>query len=54
MELSDIYGQVMEDRHESDYDVLSIFSKEDAETDIAQARYFVEVVKSWLQKERWL
>ena len=50
-ELSEIYGQVMEDRHESDYDILSVMSREDADVDLHQARYFVETVKTFLQRE---
>ncbi len=53
-ELSDIYGQVMEDRQESDYEILTALEKKDAEMDIEQARYFVDEVKKWLRKEGWL
>ncbi len=52
--LSDIYGQVMEDRHEGDYEILAALTKEDAESDLRQAERFVEEVKSWLRKEKWL
>ena len=53
-ELSEIYGQVMDDRHESDYEIMSATSKEDAIFDVQQARYFVDEVSAWLRKERWL
>ena len=53
-ELSDIYGQLLEDRHEGDYQVLSVLAKEDAEIDVRQARRFVEAVKAWLHEESWL
>ena len=53
VKLSEIYGQVMEDRHEGDYEILTALSKEDAEIDIRQAQYFVDEVKSWLRKEGW-
>jgi uncharacterized protein (UPF0332 family) len=53
-ELSEIYGQVMEDRHESDYELFSATSKEDAEIDFAQAQRFVDYVEAWLRKEGWL
>jgi len=44
----------MEDRHESDYEILSALSKKDAEIDLEQARYFVDSVKEWLKQEKWL
>lgn len=53
-ELSEIYGQVMDDRHEGDYEIIAATSKEDAEIDVRQARYFVEEVKEWLRREKWL
>jgi uncharacterized protein (UPF0332 family) len=52
-ELSEIYGQVMDDRQEGDYELLTAVSKEDAETDLQQAQHFVDVVVAWLQKEGW-
>ncbi|MBC8503474.1 MAG: HEPN domain-containing protein [Chloroflexi bacterium] len=53
-ELSEIYGQVMDDRHEGDYELIIGTSKEDAEIDVFQARHFVDAVSTWLQKENWL
>ena len=53
-ELSEIYGQVMDDRHEGDYEIITATSKEDAEIDVLQARHFVDVVSEWLQREKWL
>ena len=53
-DLSEIYGQVMDDRHESDYEILIATTKEDAEIDIHQARYFVDEVKTWLRRTNWL
>jgi uncharacterized protein (UPF0332 family) len=53
-ELSVIFGQVMDDRHEGDYEIMAATSKEDAEVDIDQARHFVEEVKAWLRREKWL
>jgi uncharacterized protein (UPF0332 family) len=53
-ELSEIYGQVMDDRHEGDYEILAATLQEDAEIDLAQARHFVEEVKAWLRREKWL
>jgi hypothetical protein len=43
----------MEDRQEGDYELLTAISKDDAETDLQQAQFFVEVVEAWLQKEGW-
>ncbi len=54
VELSEIYGQVMEDRHEGDYEILSALDKEDAVTDIGQAQHFLEEVSRWLQAGGWL
>ena len=52
--LSEIYGQVMEDRHESDYELIAGFSPEDARQDLISAQRFVEQVEAWLKKEDWL
>jgi uncharacterized protein (UPF0332 family) len=52
--LSEIYGQVMGDRHEGDYEILTALTKEDAEIDLRQAQRFVEEVKSWLRRGKWL
>jgi uncharacterized protein (UPF0332 family) len=53
-ELSVIYGQVRDDRQEGDYEIMIATSKEDAEIDLDQARYFVEEVKAWLRRGKWL
>ncbi len=53
-ELSEIYGQVMDDRHEGDYEIITATSKEDAVVDVLQARHFVDEAKIWLQGEKWL
>lgn len=52
--LSEIYGRLLEDRHQGDYELLVGLSREEAEADIAQAVYFVEEVKLWLRKEGWI
>lgn len=52
--LSEIYGQVMDDRHEGDYEIITATSKEDAEVDVRQARQFVDTVSDWLKREKWL
>ena len=53
-ELSEIYGQVMEDRHESDYELITATSQEDAEIDLRQAQRFVTEIEAWLNKDGWL
>ena len=53
-ELSAIYGQVMDDRHEGDYEIITATSKEDAVIDVQQAHNFVDIVRTWLRKEHWL
>jgi uncharacterized protein (UPF0332 family) len=53
-ELSEIYGQVMEDRHEGDYEIITATTKEDAEIDVKQAQHFVDEVTAWLREENWL
>jgi uncharacterized protein (UPF0332 family) len=53
-ELSEIYGRVMEDRHESDYELSDFLSRQEAEEDLASAEKFVGQVESWLKKEGWM
>jgi len=53
-ELSEIYGQIMDDRHEGDYEIITATSKEDAEIDVKQARHFANVVRKWLKDGGWL
>ena len=53
-ELSEIYGQVMDDRHEADYELSDILSKEEAGEDLVGAKQFVDEVEGWLKKEGWL
>ena len=53
-ELSEIYGQVLDDRHEGDYEIITATSKEDAAVDLQQARAFVAEVEDWLRREQWL
>lgn len=52
-DLSEIYGQIMDDRHAGDYELITAISKEDAKINLKQAKYFVTVVREWLQKEGW-
>jgi uncharacterized protein (UPF0332 family) len=53
-ELSDIYGQIMDDRNESDYELITSISKQDAQIDLHQATQFVEEIERWLREEGWL
>ena len=53
-ELSEIYGQVMDDRHESDYELIIATTAEDAKTDLLGAEKFVDQVETWLKVEGWL
>lgn len=53
-ELSEIYGQVMEDRHESDYELITAISQEDAQIDLQESVKFVDEVENWLKKEHWM
>ena len=54
VEYSKIYGLVMEDRHESDYELEAPITKKDAEDDLAGAEKFVDEIEAWLKREKWL
>jgi hypothetical protein len=49
-----VFPQKLDDRHESDYEIVSAISQGDAEADLLQARHFVAEVKAWLRREKWL
>jgi uncharacterized protein (UPF0332 family) len=54
-EYSDIYGRVMDDRHKADYEIIeSIVDPARAQTDLEDARRFVERVERYLKQEGWL
>ena len=54
-EYSDIYGRVMDDRHKGDYDIIeSTVGQAQAQTDLEDARRFVERVEHHLKQEGWL
>ena len=54
-EYSDIYGRVMDDRHKADYDIVeSTVDPARAQTDLEDARRFVERVEHHLKQEGWL
>lgn len=48
--LSDYYGQLMDDRHSADYDLLDEISKEEAIQNVRQARMIVEEIDAWLKR----
>ena len=54
VEMSEIYGHILEDRHESDYELLSNLTIEDARKDLQMAVYFVNTIKELLRSENWL
>lgn len=53
-ELSDTYGQVMDNRHVGDYELHTGVTKEDVEVDIERTQEFLDVVNAWFKKEGWL
>ena len=54
-EYSDIYGRVMDDRHKADYEIIeSTVDPARAQTDLEDARRFVERVERYLKQEGWL
>jgi len=53
-EYGDSYGRVMDDRHASDYDVEATIEPERAQTDLEDARRFVERMEHYLQEGGWL
>ncbi len=54
VEMSDIYGRIMDNRQRADYDLGMGFDEKQTMTDIEDARRFVNVVKQWLQEKNWL
>jgi uncharacterized protein (UPF0332 family) len=50
-EFSKIYGQVMDDRHISDYEVTATINDAQAHTDLADAERFVVRIQEWLRQE---
>ncbi len=53
-EYSKIYGRLMEDRHESDYELGLSVTRDDAQSNLADAERFVLEVQRWLKQEEWL
>ena len=54
IEYGEIYGRVMDDRHISDYDIEATIEPERAETDLDDARRFVDRAVRFLQEGGWL
>jgi uncharacterized protein (UPF0332 family) len=54
IEYSDIYGRLLDHRGISDYDLLVSLDKEQAYSDLQDARKFAEGVRLWLEQEGWL
>lgn len=53
-EYSRIYGQLMDDRQEADYELETDVELEQATADVGDAHQFVERVRQRLQQEGWL
>jgi uncharacterized protein len=53
-EYSKIYGRLMEDRHESDYELGLSITRDDAQLNLADAEQFVLEVQRWLKQENWI
>jgi uncharacterized protein (UPF0332 family) len=53
-EYSQIYGRLMEDRHESDYELGISLTKDEAQLDLSDAKRFVSEVERWLNQENWI
>jgi uncharacterized protein (UPF0332 family) len=53
-EYSKIYGRLMEDRHQSDYELELLVSMEDAILNLHDAERFVAEVRRWLKQENWI
>jgi uncharacterized protein len=51
---SQIYGRLMEDRHESDYELGSSITKDEAQSNLTDAEQFVLEVQKWLKQEGWI
>jgi uncharacterized protein (UPF0332 family) len=51
---SQIYGWLMEDRHESDYELGASVTDDDAKSNLADAEQFVLEVQRWLKQENWI
>jgi uncharacterized protein (UPF0332 family) len=53
-EYSRIYGRLMEDRHESDYELGSLIDQQTTNMDLEDAVKFVNEMREWLKREKWI
>lgn len=53
-EYSQIYGRLMEDRHESDYELGLSITSDDAQLNLTDAKRFVVEVERWLKQKNWI
>ncbi len=53
-EFSKIYGRLMEDRHESDYEPGLSLTREEAQLSLEDAERFVGEIERWLKQENWI
>jgi uncharacterized protein (UPF0332 family) len=53
-EYSMIYGRLMEGRHVSNYELGSSVTRDNAQSNLANAEEFVLEVQRWLKQESWL
>ena len=51
---SKIYGRVMENRQESDYELEAPMTRQDVVEDLNDAEKFVAAVEEWITREKWL
>ena len=54
VEYGNIYGQVMDDRHVSDYDIETTIELARARTDLSAAHRFVDRIERYLKEGDWL
>lgn len=54
VDLSDIYGRLLDHRNVSDYDLLAVIDRKQAESDLKDSKKFVDAVEKWLQDQGWI
>ena len=54
VELSEIYGDLLNSRQSGDYDLNSRIEMETAKELLEKARRFVDEVEQWLRRNQWL
>lgn len=53
VEMSDIYGRIMDNRQRGDYDLGMPMDAEQAKMDYEDACRFADEVEAWLKKKNW-